>query len=294
MTGEMNAFLAELYGTGNDVASQAAPDDVEKLAQAEVLDQVLQQEGLTLDQLSGDQILKVAENLFGPDNEIIKMATKHEGESDEEYEARMKKEKEGGGDAETQEEKVAEADFLGRVMAHSFWNEKGTIEKDAAGLYGPTGRLLKEVGKKGAKVLGAKGEAVASGKSAIGRLAGRIAGPAAAKAKRGLSKADLAAQRFGTTVGRQARMKGPLTPGKARALGLGTAGAGAAAAGGAAAAMGGKKKKAALDALAVDRANEILAENGYEFEGEEEKLASAIEERAWELLDEEGFVEDAE
>lgn len=131
----MNAFLAHLYGTAGDDASQPTTNELEKLAQAEVLDQFLKQDNVTLDNLSGDQILKVANHLFGPNNEIAKMAMeKMPGESDEEYKARMAK-KEGGGEkkeaTETMEEKVAEADFLGRVMAHSFWQENGKIKSGA-------------------------------------------------------------------------------------------------------------------------------------------------------------------
>lgn len=81
---------------------------------------------------------------------------------------------------------------------------------------------------------------------------------------------------------------------------------GAAAAGGAAAAFGAgrmSKQSSAVDALALERAKEILAENGYEVpaqteeapaEGEKQAskydvLAEAVEARAMELLKAEGF-----
>lgn len=124
MHGDMNPFLTDLYGTGRTVDT----NDVEKLAQAEVLDRVLRENNLTLDKLSGDQILKVAEQLFGKNNEIAKLAsasTKTAANTTTATNGAAPKQ-------ETMEEKTAEADYLGRVMAHAYWQEKIAIEKAAS------------------------------------------------------------------------------------------------------------------------------------------------------------------
>jgi len=83
---------------------------------------------------------------------------------------------------------------------------------------------------------------------------------------------------------------------KGQAAVAGTAAAGAAGAATAAALKkkksGKKKEGSALDKLAEQRALEILAENGYEFDGGQDKLAAAVEQRAWEMLAENGFVQE--
>jgi hypothetical protein len=257
MTAEMNEFLAELYGTGTPIQNNSG-GEVEKLAQAEVLDQVLTQEGISLDQLTGDQIMKVAHDLFGPGNEIEKIAA--EGKACE----TCKKDPCECKEAETMEEKVAEADFLGRVMAHSFWQENGTIEKDAssAGI----GRML------------------AAGRAA--KAAPKEPGKAMKALKDLKEKYKYQRAIGGGRLGSAAEVAGP----------KGTAAAGAAGAG-AGYAAGREKKGSALDALAEHRALELLKEAGITPEAaqpaaetEQEKLAQAVEARAWEMLEANGYV----
>lgn len=129
----MNPFLAELYNTAENigVTKEAASDENEKLAQAYVLDQMLQNEGYSLDKLSADDVVKVATEIFGADSPLVKEAMgdgscppgvppkKKEDKKDEE-----EKEKEA-------QEKLAEADFLGRAMAHAYVDELRGIEKKA-------------------------------------------------------------------------------------------------------------------------------------------------------------------
>jgi phosphoglycolate phosphatase-like HAD superfamily hydrolase len=136
----MNKFLADLYGTASTVGAGFS-DDTEKLAEAKLLDDFFKAEGIDVDKLSDDTIVKVAHQLFGADSAIVKTAgevppqlaaeAKKEGETTEE-EKKEKKEGDKDDKNESEEEKVAQADFLGRVMAHAFHQEKTAIEKSAA------------------------------------------------------------------------------------------------------------------------------------------------------------------
>ena len=143
----MNEFLADLYGTRENIgAPQDTSNDVEKLAEAQVLDQFLTNEGIDVDQLDGDTILKVAYDLFGEDSEIVKAAAEGSEDSEDEEEG-----EEGEEEEKDAQEKLAEADFLGRVMAHSFVDEQSSMDKQAlsmAGLKataGTVGSKLKDI-----------------------------------------------------------------------------------------------------------------------------------------------------
>lgn len=148
----MNQFLAELYGTADNIG---ATDDVEKLAQAEVVNQMIQAEGLSVDDVDADTILKVAEHLFGADNELAKVAQEG-GEEPSEAPAKEKKEKKEEEEEEAAE-KMAEADFIGRMMAHAMVDELGSIEKEAG---------AKE------KAMGALKKVLETGAYGVGRAAG--------------------------------------------------------------------------------------------------------------------------
>lgn len=103
----MNEYLDNLYGT-----SARAADEQEKLAQAEVIDQVLAEQGLTADDLSNNDLLKVAMELFEPESEIVKVAAVAANEEDE-------------------FEKIAEADAMGRAMAHADFEKMAGKRLDA-------------------------------------------------------------------------------------------------------------------------------------------------------------------
>jgi len=100
----MNEFLAEMYGTRETIGAPSQSDEVEKLAEANLLDQALQAEGVNIDDLPADTILKVAYELFGEKSALVKAAMhgpKRDDESDEEYKARMAMHEEcGAGDTQ--------------------------------------------------------------------------------------------------------------------------------------------------------------------------------------------------
>jgi hypothetical protein len=274
----MNDFLAELYGTRETIGADSGSDDVEKLAEAQILDQVFESEGIDVNGLDDGTILKVAHELFGDESALVKMA---EEESDEEE----GDEEEGEEDAE---DKVAQADFLGRVMAHSFTQERDNIEK-AAG--------AKEVGQKvlGALRSAASGEGIRGGLETMGKgkkltRAGKAATEMGKKSpKRSKQFGELAGKRISEGASTSSKGKKELAKGIAATGGL--YGGLAAGAGGAGylAGRSGKKKSAAIDALAEQRAIEWLEENGVG--NEQSKLANAVDERAYEMLVEAGYIE---
>jgi len=111
----MDQFLAELYGT-----NEPGAEDFEKVAHLDFLEKVAEEEGIDLNDLSDEDL-----------EELADIAADALDEIDEDYEE---------DDFEKEAEaKVEEADFLGRVMAHSFNQEMDMIEKEA-GVRGAIGR----------------------------------------------------------------------------------------------------------------------------------------------------------
>lgn len=124
MTNISNDFLAQMY------AEDGVADQVEKVAQAAVLGQFVEAQGHAIDDLSPEQVMKVAANLFGEDSALVKSAMEEKKDmppfmKDKDEKKKMEEEKGKEAPAQDKEaqEKVAEADFLGRFMAHSFHDE---------------------------------------------------------------------------------------------------------------------------------------------------------------------------
>jgi len=295
----MNQFLAEMYGTRETIGAPAQSDDTEKLAEAQLLDDALRSEGIDVDTLSPEAILKVAQSLF-PEGALVKAAAE-EGEpkehEDDETPAHERAEEAGAkakeGEGETAEEKVAQADFLGRVMAHSYMQEKAEIEKEAA---------VSDIAGK-AKGLAHKAWGGIQSAAKAEHLRGGLKTMKEGKHLKGMGEAakemgkhsPKRAKQFGEIAGKrlaagaEAHKKGLKGAIRGAAETGGLYGGGAAAIGGAGYAAGHKKESSALDTLAEQRALEILDENGIGQNGDE-KLASAVEQRAWEMLAENGYV----
>lgn len=303
----MNEFLANLYGTAQDVGASTG-DDTEKLAQAQILDQMFEAEGINIDELHPQTVVKVAEAIFGDETKIAEEDVENAQHEGGESKKEEKKEEAKEDEKKEAEEKLAEADFLGRVMAHSFENERREIEKQA-GLGDKITRGGKAVweGLKGAatgknikaglsELEKSKGLAASAEKTkTVGQTASRIAEGTKSRIVR--QKAEGVASRAGERAGKAlqesaaARSGGRKTLAKGVAQTAGLYGAGATALGGAGYAAGhhGAKKESALDVLAEQRAAEILSEYGVNEATGEEKLASAVEQRAWEMLAEAGY-----
>jgi hypothetical protein len=280
----MNAFLAEMYNTWQNIGGAPDSSDLEKAAEAQLIDERLVKQGVDIDSLDGDTILKLAQDMFGANSALVKAAAeeptaaheesetaeeekKEEAAKEEEHEEEVKKAAlaelraaQGQQAEETLEEKMAQADFLGRQMAHSYVDEMNQIEKSAA---------MPEALKKGLEA--AKGGA----SKAFGAAKGH-ASEAAAKAKEVGSRASA----FGK--GKAESAKGFVHSHKGHIA----AGAGGAAAGGIAGFAAGHKSKSAsaIDALAEKRAMEWAQAHGLLEPSDEEKLAAVVDQRAVELL----------
>lgn len=271
---DINPFLAAVYQSAEPVGNPG-DDATEKLAQLDVIDKMVAAEGYNIDQIDGVTLLKVASGLFGEDNviaDLIKQAEAPpptaEAKPEESEEEKKKKAEEAAAAAmpeeekKAYEEKLAEADFLGRVMAHAFHQEKTALDKTAL----------------------SGSQAVQAVKN-WGQLAGHAAteGVAAVKDKGGKMRD---AYRFGKLPldagGGGGRLEGLKHMAKLHPKTVaGLAGAGVLGAGGvtAAALSGSDKKASAVEMLAQMRAEEIVAA-----QSQQEKLAARVEQRAMEIL----------
>jgi hypothetical protein len=269
----MDKTLAEIYGTNQS-------DDQEKLAAAAAAEELTEDGALDLEGLTEEDLEAVAA-------EVLEASAEGEAETEEVEES---DEEEKTASEEDLEEKVAEADQMGRIMAHAYVQELRSIEKTA----GAKIDALKAGGKKmlhragrGLEAVGKKLTPTKSGDKAFSK--GKLESMMAAR-KKGAKMKDIKSGMTGhRAAGHEAegklhkRVGGAVVGGGALAVG-----------GGVAAAKGGKSKKAsALDTLAEQRAQEILAANGVtEQETETTKydvLADAVEQRATEMLAEAGY-----
>jgi len=267
----MDEQLAQIYGTGQSYDEE----DIEKTAAAELLVKLAEEEGVNLDQFSDEEIAEMLGELYGE-----KTAGDEKKEEHEKKETKGEEKKE-----EEAKEKAAEADFLGRVMAHAMVQELGSIEKEAG---------IKE------KYEAAKG-AVGRGASFLKGLPGRYgknvkerfteahrAGKEAVTGKGSIGGGDMSKMDRLKALGHAAKK---VAPEAGTAAGL----AGAAAV---AAHLHGKKKHAsAVAELADQRAYEILAQSGWVAEDgsviepqvKEASVEQEVELQALRLLEENGY-----
>jgi len=125
MSQEMHEFLAAYYGT----APQPSAEEVQRAQQIDFFAKTAAANGIDLEALNQDQINWLWNQVF-----TTKTAEpeKKEEKKDEKAPPAEKKDEEKKAEAEFAQKKeamakIAEADFLGRVMAHSFYNESVKI-----------------------------------------------------------------------------------------------------------------------------------------------------------------------
>lgn len=113
----MNELLAQAYGTTGNIeknASAVGVEETEKTAEAallEELEKVAAAEGIDLNEFDDNDIVEIITEALGGE-EVEKTAAAQEEVADEEG-----------------QEKLAEADFLGRTMAHAFYDELTSIQQ---------------------------------------------------------------------------------------------------------------------------------------------------------------------
>jgi len=254
----MNEYLAEAYGTAG--YTEGYNEDLQKQAEVEMFAKLAAAEGIDLNELTDDQVAELWDATMGKEAQ-----EEEEGEEEEE-----KKEKAKAELAQKKEsaDKVAEADYCGRVMAHAFAQELGYIEKDAADLKG-----LYTKGRAIARGLGERARAVArkftGGRAAeleeaASKVKGTKVGPGMrARAKRVAEKESIlrAAAKERKAVSRRRRLAGGGAALTAAGLGGGLA-------------LGREKGGSAIDELAVEEAIYKAAEVGWDAEEAAERIAS--------------------
>jgi len=129
----MDQFLAEYYGTAN----APAVEDYEKQASVELFLKLASEEGIDLNTLSDNQV----EALYS--NWVKNASEEKDDEKEEKVEAAKKEHEEKKAHAE----KIAEADFLGRVMAHSYVQEMRKIAGVTDSVRSGAANAAKSVGR---------------------------------------------------------------------------------------------------------------------------------------------------
>lgn len=241
----MNELLANYYGTNG-----GAREELEKQAQVELFAKLAAENGIDLEQLSEEQIQTLWDSTFKTASDEDK---DDKDEKKEKAEAEFEQKKEAAA-------KLAEADFLGRVMAHAYVDELNKIA---------SGDQEKEAG--------------------VVDSARRAGWAASSKARRGAEAVGKHLERVGKKVTDKA-MGGTegavekMNPRTAKAIGAGVYAGGTAAAGGAAYGAhkmlskdkGKKKKASALDELAFEGAVEKAASAGFDAEEVAARVSAVI------------------
>lgn len=144
----MDSFLAEFYGT-NKTASAAAEEDLEKAASVELFMKLASDQKIDLAHMPDAQVnalynswVQKTAAATAPANTQTKTASEEHEESEKKKREEAEKEHE---EKKAASEKLAEADFLGRVMAHAYTNE---LRKIASGETGKTAGEMPEAFRK--------------------------------------------------------------------------------------------------------------------------------------------------
>lgn len=270
-----NEFLAGYYGTGANSGNDA--DALEKMAQLTLLVKEAEENDIDISSLSDEDAMELAEELYGDDSSD---AGEQTGEEDLEKEAHAKFE---------------EADFLGRVMAHSMWQELDNIQKEA-------GAVGEAAGKAWKAVRGAAGKARSATTGHVGRAVEKsLMGGVPSTRKQELLH-RIGGHGKKTPKSFETYEKGIRRLGGAAEIGTAAGAAGALAGGGYAAHKALKKKGSALNSLVEQRAIEHLAAAGYVDQqgnvyspADVEKTASnddfnmMVDKAALELLEQNGY-----
>lgn len=278
MSDSMNPYLAAMYNTHG--AAETVNEDMQKQANAELFCKLAADQGLDLSQMSDDQIASVYSQVFPED--VAKYAEEDKKKEHEEKESEEKEEKEEKAAAYVEEkkafvEKCAEADYMGRIMAHAFTQEKDAIELGKeAGLKDTAKGAVEKVKRFGSLVAGGETKKLKGSMEQAKAMAKRHAGGGYARTQEGSALKDLAEGMVGKKAKELAEEAGKVR--KAR-IGAGAGAAGAAALGAGAAALHGKKKEGsaeAFDELAANHAIKVAEAAGYDVDEAVERVSAVF------------------
>ena len=157
----MNELLAQAYGTQENIEADSGVEKTAEAALVEELEKVAAAEGIDLNEFSDDDILEIITEAMNTEKvasaevaeEVAEEAAPEAAEAVEEEvkEASAEIAPEAAPEVNEEEQvKLAEADFLGRTMAHAFYDELTNIqhggEEKTAGAR-PSDAFLKEASK---------------------------------------------------------------------------------------------------------------------------------------------------
>jgi len=146
----MNLDLAAMYGTpGYEDELSAQEEGQEKVAQAELFAKLAADNGIDLNQLTDEQVEGLWEETFeeklgadpdgdgdsdacGPDGKPLTKAQKAALAAELAKQQQAKQASAEFDEVQGTQEKFAEADYMGRVMAHAYVNELGSIGQDGS------------------------------------------------------------------------------------------------------------------------------------------------------------------
>jgi len=263
----MNEYLAAHYGTMNSGSPAQPSEDLEKQAQVELFAKLAAENNIDLESLSEAQVATLW-NDFQKQASAQAPAEKTAEEAEkEEKEKKMEEAKKEHEEKKEAAAKVAEADFLGRVMAHSYVDE---LKKIAAAQAQPAEAPAAE-----APVTETKEAAMPE------HLRKALAGAKGVGKAVGSHMESTGKKIVEKATGSAKGSAGHMNPTHAKAVGGAAHAAGAAAvAGGAARVAEGKKKEkkaSALDELACSSALQKCAAAGYDLDETAQRLAAVLE-----------------
>ncbi|MHA2333748.1 MAG: hypothetical protein ACXAEU_17110 [Candidatus Hodarchaeales archaeon] len=141
----MDKFLSEYYGTNSGQEEATASYDeeaIEKMAQLTLLEKEASEEGVDLSQLSEEEILSLADELYSAKEEAPAQEIEKEAQEKEAQEKEA-------------QDMFEAADYSGRVMAHAMVQELNNIQKEAESKSGMLGKAYKAtLGRVGSAVEG--------------------------------------------------------------------------------------------------------------------------------------------
>jgi hypothetical protein len=264
----VNEYLAELYGTA-DVAG--GEDHLEKAASVVLLEKIAEEQGVDLSDIDLEDL---------SEEELDTIITEAIGEETaEEAGAELAEAGETVEDAEKEAmAKMAEADFLGRTMAHAYVNEMQEMGQAQLEKEGDAKTKLLEL------IAAAKARAVSAGKTLA--PSGRKAAYSRARMKARMARTG---EGISGKMTKKERLQAALGAGKEVAPEAALAGG---------AAYGASKLSSALETLAAQRAEEWLGKLAESEEEEEhstnDQLEEAVDQRALEMLIEAGVIDPSE
>jgi hypothetical protein len=279
----MDAFLAEHYGNQKTAAAAPAPtqEDLEKQASVELFMKLAADQKVDLGSMTDDQVQQLYANWVAKTAEFPPPKDgEHEKPEDKEEKEKHEKAKEEHEEKKAAAEKYAEAEFLGKVMAHSMVAEMRKIAEAAgapeAAAAAVDAAATAEQQQKEAQEKEAKGmpEALKKGLEAAKGFGKKVVGESGhgARPPTGLKGLHEKATNAAHSAHGFAKSHPGATHGAAGAAGV-AAGAGAAHA----AHKHHGKEASAIDALAAEHAVKLAFEANFDPEECGRKVAAMLE-----------------